>query len=235
MANSQQKAEALKDSYVKGIMEGAQASLHLDPTRGAAGLVNDGDPSVYLYGPKGDVMRKAPGEMFANPSKKAAPNSGEGEVRQLTPQQQNTLDQELDMERGYGTGPMADGGVTLKQGAFAGPALAGAMGMEQGNTAGIVVDLKHGGIQMRNDGNPRIVVRDGNRMGVERSPHAANPIAGAGYGAGRKRPMSRQEMSNAADMLHRHPNQVDTIGGHARSQEGLDRIYNDAMYQSYNR
>ena len=67
MAASKDKASALKNSYVDGIInelggsvrsccaygnkrEGDQASIHSFPEAGKAGAINDGDPGLYIHG-----------------------------------------------------------------------------------------------------------------------------------------------------------------------------------------
>lgn len=90
MAASKDKASALKDSYVDGIIDelGGQsdpavrmamresdvASVHTFPESGKMGAINDGDPTFYVHG-NDKSYPTGTGEQYANP----IPNQGPGE------------------------------------------------------------------------------------------------------------------------------------------------------------
>ena len=97
-----------------------------------------------------------------------------------------------------------EGGVSLKQGAFDGPALAGAMGAEQGNTAGVALNLQQGiGVSV-NDGNPRLVITDGNRKVTKYDSSAANPRT-------QQFAIPPQMQREAQQTLYSGPNEMDGI------------------------
>ena len=104
------------------------------------------------------------------------------------------------------------------------------MGMEQGQQAGVLMDVARNGRLAVNDGNPRVVIVDGNRMTVNKDPRAANPTAG-GYGMAAGGRMSPQLRNKAANILHNSPNSRDTISGNG-NRRGED-MYRDAMSEGY--
>lgn len=256
MAASKDKASALKNSYVDGIIdelggssdpavrmairERDQASVHSFPEAGKAGVINDGDPNLYIHGNGKSYLGDTNPE-YANPI-----NGGADGQRLLidAPEdaQQGGQDYLDEMERRMGgSGDLARARPKsqedykrkpqlLGNASFDASNLGGAMGMEQGNTAGVVIDLKNGGLVARNDGNPRFVIRDGNRMQIKQIQGAANPVPG-GYGATNYGRLDQRDMQNFSGALYRNGNQIDTLGGDARSKAGVERLYNSAMYQ----
>jgi len=82
MAASKDKASALKNSYVDGIIdelggasdpavrmalrEGDQASIHSFPAEGKTGAINDGDPGLYIHG-GGKSYEADTDSKYANP------------------------------------------------------------------------------------------------------------------------------------------------------------------------
>ena len=82
MAASKDKAQALKNSYVDGIIvelggasdpavrmairEGDQASVHSFPAEGKGGGINDGDPNLYIHG-NGGSYKVDTDPSYANP------------------------------------------------------------------------------------------------------------------------------------------------------------------------
>ena len=124
MANSQQQqAHALKDSYVKTIIdtlgqgEGSTdpavkmraqnvaptdvASLHMFPDKGVQGGINDGDPNTYLH--RGDISVPVnTGIDQSNPVPGGVP--GAKELRKMSPEDSGRGQRYLDLEQGYGTG-----------------------------------------------------------------------------------------------------------------------------------
>lgn len=82
MSASKDKAQALKNSYVDGIIdelggasdpavrmairEGDQASIHSFPDEGKGGGINDGDPNLYIHG-RGGSYKVDTDPSYANP------------------------------------------------------------------------------------------------------------------------------------------------------------------------
>ena len=260
MAASKDKASALKDSYVDGIIDelGGQsdpavrmairendvASMHSFPAEGKTGAINDGDPTMYIHG-GGKSYGADSGNQYANPIPGAVPGE-----RMLIDSKQETIDGSNDylneMERRMGgSGDLARMRPKSKEdfkrkpkvlgsaGGFDASNLAGAMGMEQGNTAGAVVDLQRGIILRKNDQNPRFVIKDGNRRMVQHDPNTAMPLPG-GYGTARVDSLTHREANMSAGMLHNGSNGVDTSVYDGRN-DNLSNVYNEQMYQSYNR
>ena len=123
MAASKDKAQALKDSYVDGIiaeLDGASdpavrmtmrendiASIHAFPESGKVGAINDGDPSFYIHGgEQGDSYKVDELPAYANPVPEG--NGGrilmDGAEKEMN-DTQNLLDQER--RKMGGTGDLA--------------------------------------------------------------------------------------------------------------------------------
>ena len=128
MQHSQQQAEqsfALKDAYVggvkKGIKEGRlipgiaqqpavlQASGHVFLDEGKGGLINDGDPSLYIH--KGMETQQYPAPQYKNPLpggpgerklEEGYPEDELNDLRQKFDERQYQLEQQK-----YGTGNLA--------------------------------------------------------------------------------------------------------------------------------
>ena len=88
MASSIDKASALKNSYVDGILDelggtsdpavrmalrGSDiASVHAFPDEGKLGGINDGDPTMYIHG-RGQTIPVSTDEKYANPLRSKGP------------------------------------------------------------------------------------------------------------------------------------------------------------------
>jgi len=205
MAASKDKASALKNSYVDGIIdelggasdpavrmalrEGDQASIHSFPAEGKTGAINDGDPSFYIHG-GGKSYGADSGSQYANP----IPGAGAGE-RMLIDSNQETIDgsndylNEMDRRMG-GSGDLARMRPKSKEdferkprvlgsaGGFDASNLAGAMGMQQGQQARVLVDIDKGGMYRINDGNPTMVVKGAGKTMQIPSQRSAYPVQG---------------------------------------------------------
>jgi hypothetical protein len=273
MAASKDKAQALKNSYVDGIIdelggasdpavrmairEGDQASVHSFPDEDKGGGINDGDPNLYIHG-RGGSYKVDTDPSYANPVTDQGPGG-----RNLMDLPQDALDGSNDyldkMERRMGgSGDVARLGPrsleefnrrnpgnrppekrTIQRrdrssaGGFDSSNLAGAMGMEQGNTAGAVFDLENGILLRKNDGNPRLVIRDGSRRSVQADyANAANPL-NAGYGAEDVTRLHPRDMAGLAAQLHGGGNNVDTTI--YDGPRDVANQYKEQMYQSYTR
>jgi hypothetical protein len=189
MANSQQKAEALKNSYVSSIVDefgkgnlpkatGVEplaqetASVHLFPNAGKTGIINDGNPGSYVHYDDGTTIEGPSRPSFANPLQGSPANSGERELRDMKPETQQKMLRDDDIRRGYGTGDYA----------FGGPNLAGKLGSEVNQSAGIIMDLDTGRMLGKNDGNPSFIIKGGGRHKTYKDPDAAYPIPGKPIG-----------------------------------------------------
>ena len=102
---------------------------------------------------------------------------------------------------------------------------------DMGDTAGVLIDLKGGGILRKNDHNPRLVIRDGSRMRVEQHDAARMPNTGRGYGETSVSNLTPQLMNDFAGRLHSRDNSVDTIMDFGTT----DQLYGDAMVKYPNR
>jgi hypothetical protein len=102
---------------------------------------------------------------------------------------------------------------------------------DMGDTAGVLIDLQKGGILRKNDGNPRLVIRDGSRMRVEQHDAARMPNNGRGYGETSVSNLTPQLMNDFAGRLHSRDNSVDTIMDFGTT----DQFYGSAMSQYPNR
>lgn len=73
---------------------------------------------------------------------------------------------------------------------------------DMGNTAGMVMDLRNGINYGQNDGNPSLVVTDGNSK--VKIPHSkmAFPNIGGGYGSMSGGPMNQETADYAAGILY---------------------------------
>ncbi len=273
MAASKDKAQALKNSYVDGIIdelggasdpavrmvirEGDQASVHSFPEAGKAGAINDGDPGLYIHG-NGKSYLGDTNPSYANPIEGGAPGSrmlmdAPEDAQQGGEEYLNEMEQRMG-----GTGDLALlGPRTLEEfnkrnpsnrppkkrtlrrkqsssGGFDSSNLAGAMGMEQGNTAGVVMDLQNGIRIRKNDGNPRLVIRDGSRRAVVNHPGSANPISGKGYGASEVDRSPRHIQADAAGLLHSINNRIDTtVYDGSRGADNVGKMYKEQMYQPF--
>lgn len=233
MANSKAKAQELKNSYVSGIIDGMRggelpgamtqpvvetASTHSFPKEGVVGGINDGDPSHYVHR-DGLSVKQGTSPNYANPLD--GPEGARG-TEKMPPKLQQHLNKYMDrydIQR-YGTGDMVN--------------LPGKMGMELGQTAGVVVDLQNGGLLRKNDGNPRFVIRDGNRRSVQHSESARYPIPNQGFNAFDAGPLPLQFGRQSAEVLHRSPNEVDTTL-YRNTTDRIGDMYNEQMYQSFTR
>ena len=99
-----------------------------------------------------------------------------------------------------------------------------------GDQAGMLVDVKGGGLLQVNDNNPKLVIRDGNRMSVVHAPELANPVRGHGYGMGFGKQLSNQEQSTFSNMIYNNEigNEVDRIYGTSPKQ-----MYDSAMQKPF--
>jgi len=273
MAASKDKAQALKNSYVDGIIdelggvsdpavrmavrEGDQASIHSFPEDGKVGVINDSDPGLYIHSKDKSYLGDT-NPNYANPIEGGA--AGERRLMDAPEGAQQEGEAYLnDMEqRMGGTGDLARlGPRSLEEfnrrnpsnrapkerkirrrerssaDGFDSSNLAGAMGMEQGNTAGVVMDLQNGIRIRKNDGNPRLVIRDGSRRGVYNHPDSANPLRG-GYGVEDVDRPSRQLQGSSAGLLHRLQNRIDTtVYDGSPGADNLGKMYQEQMYQPY--
>lgn len=272
MAASKDKAQALKDSYVDGIiaeLDGASdpavrmamrendiASVHAFPESGKVGAINDGDPSFYIHGgEQGDSYKVDELPAYANPVPEG--NGGrilmDGAEKEMN-DTQNFLDQER--RKMGGTGDLARlGPSTLEEfnkrnpsnrprkertlrgnrsstGGFDASNLAGAMGMEQGQQAGMIIDVARGGKLQVNDGNPKMVIFDGNRMTVQHAPSAAMPNRGMPYGTAHGGRISESSRQRAVQGLYNgQGNEIDSISNNATAPG--EKIYGRAMKTPY--
>ena len=102
------------------------------------------------------------------------------------------------------------------------------MGMEQGQQAGMIIDVARGGKLQVNDGNPKMVIFDGNRMTVQHAPSAAMPNRGMPYGTAHGGGISNSSRQRAVQGLYNgQGNEVDYISNNATAK-GED-IYRRAM------
>ena len=125
--------------------------------------------------------------------------------------------------------------AAAEAGAVAMQELSGKLGMEQGNTAGAVFDLENGVYLGKNDGNPRMVIRDGNMRMVQAAPqYAGNPVKGGRYGAEEIQRIHPSDMSALAAQLHGGGNNVDTTIYHSKNHD-MGKSYKEQMYQPYTR
>lgn len=259
MAASKDKASALKNSYVDGIIdelggasdpavrmalrEGDQASVHIFPAEGKIGGINDGDPGLYIHG-NGKSYQLDSSPESANPV--TDQGAGGRQLMDLPEDAINDGNIYLDgMERRMGgSGDLARARPKsqeeykrkpqlLGNASFDASNLGGAMGMEQGNTAGVVMDLQNGIRIRKNDGNPRLVIRDGSRRAVVNHPESANPLRG-GYGASDVDRVPRHMQSSSAGLLHSIGNRVDnTVYDGSSGGDNLGKMYQEQMYQPY--
>ena len=275
MAASKDKASALKNSYVDGIIdelggasdpavrmalrEGDQASIHSFPESGKAGVINDGDPGFYIHG-NGKSYLGETDPSYANPLEGGAPGErrlidapketqeggqnylnemerrmgGSGDLARLGPRTQEEFNKRNPSNRTPKERKLR--GDRSSSSSFDVSNLTGAMGMEQGNTAGVVMDLQNGISLRKNDGNPRLVIRDGSRRVVGHSPESANPLHGGGYGATDVSRHSRGLMGQAAGMLHSTRNEIDTTVYDGRpGRDDLGKMYSEQMYRPFTR
>ena len=153
MAASKDKAQALKNSYVDGIIselggqsdpaarmavrENDMASIHAFPAEGKTGAINDNDPSLYIHGADKSYQADTDSN-YANP----IPNQGPGQ-RILIDSNQDTIDSGQDylneMERRMGgSGDLAGKGKkSIKEYYNRKPQLLGsAGGFDASNLAG---------------------------------------------------------------------------------------------------
>ena len=240
MANPAAQAEALKNSYVSSIVDefgkgnlpkatGVEplaqetASMHLFPNAGKTGGINDGDPGSYVHYDDGTTIKGPSRPSFANPLQGSPANSGERELRDMNPGTQQKMLRDDDIRRGYGTGDYA----------FGGPNLAGKLGMEQGQSAGVVLDLLNHGMIRKNDGNPRFVIRDGNRSVTHHDSAAAMPVTGQGFGAADGRALTPSQVNAGAQILYGGRNEVDLLPRSAASNADINRLYSSAMSGGY--
>jgi len=230
MAASKDKASALKNSYVDGIInelggasdpavrmairEGDQASIHSFPESGKAGVINDGDPGLYIHSNEKSYLGDTNPE-YANPIKGGA--NGERQLFDAPEDAQKEGEAYLNkMDRRMGgTGDMARMRPKTKEdyerkpkvlgsaGGFDSSNLAGRMGMEQGNTAGIAIDVVSGIRAAANDGNPRVFITDGNRSVTYNGGQGAGfPLRNGGYGQSHVDKLSPRGAMSAAQDLH---------------------------------
>ena len=114
---------------------------------------------------------------------------------------------------------------TLLKGGVTAP-LQGMPEQDMGEQAGMLVDVKGGGLLQVNDNNPKLVIRDGNRMSVIHSPAMANPVNGHGYGMGFGKELSNSERSRFSNAIYNNEvgNEIDSIYGSSPKQ-----MYDSAM------
>ena len=187
MAASKDKASALKNSYVDGIIdelggasdpavrmslrENDQASVHSFPAEGKTGAINDGDPNLYIHG-GGKSYEADTDSKYANP----IPGQGPGQ-RILIDSDQDAIDggqnylNEMEGRMG-GSGDLARARPKSEEDykrkpqllgsadRFAGVNLPGVMGMEQGQQATNMFNVTKRTQHSRNDGIPQIVITD---------------------------------------------------------------------------
>lgn len=102
------------------------------------------------------------------------------------------------------------------------PQLAGALGMEQDQQAGVVIDAGRGVTLRKNDGIPKVVIRNGTHMRVMQVPGMGMPIPDQGFGGVDGQSMDSKSHQSMAESIY--------SGGY-----GLDYLNDaspDLLYQS---
>ena len=129
------------------------------------------------------------------------------------------------------------GEAMAEMGAAENAALAGRLGREVGGEqAGMFVNLSGTPtIIQKNDGNPRLVIADGNRVKTVKDQSAANPLSGRGYGAKSADVIQDSSVINRlSNMLHSNrggSSEIDrvTMGQPITGPAMADRQYSNAM------
>ena len=111
--------------------------------------------------------------------------------------------------------------------------LQGKLGADLGDTAGIMVDLERDKLLKVNDGNPVIVVKDGNKMVIGNDNRAAYPFPNKGDRCQEKTNLPRSIANRSESFLYNNPNQNDTLSGRGPRGFETELEYGSAMRYGY--
>ena len=96
--------------------------------------------------------------------------------------------------------------------------------------AGRLYSLEHNVGISRNDGNPRMVITDGNKLIIFYADENRNPLNNGGEGFQRIYNLDSTGMNIGAEFLHKENNCIDTL--EIKGSSLIDETYDQAMFIS---